>query len=102
MCLLHFYHLYNIIFEKVILLLLTKYFDKNNLICEKQYGFRKNHSTEYAALHSVDFRNQQLDAIKTHVNVYLDLAKAFDNLSHKILHDKIKHLGTTGLAYKLL
>ena len=27
------------IFKKVILLLLTKYLDENNLICEKQYGF---------------------------------------------------------------
>ena len=45
------------IFEKVILLQLTKYLDKNNIICEKQYGFWKNHSTEYAALHIVDFLN---------------------------------------------
>ena len=36
------------------------------------------------------------------VSVYLDLSKAFDSLSHKILLDKIKHLGITGLAYKLL
>ena len=90
------------IFEKVILLQLTKYLDENNLICEKQYGFRKNHSTEYAALHIVDFLNYQLDANKIPVSVYLDLSKAFDSLSHKILLDKIKHLGITGLAYKLL
>ena len=90
------------IFEKVILLQLTKYLDENNLICEKQYGFRKNHSTEYAALHTVDFLNYQLDKNKIHVSVYLDLSKAFDSLSHKILLDKIKHLGITGFAYKLL
>ena len=34
--------------------------------------------------------------------VYLDLSKAFDSLSHKMLLDKIKHLGITGFAYKLL
>ena len=90
------------IFEKVILPQLRKYLDENNLICEKQYGFRKNHSTEYAALHIVDFLNYQLDANKTPVSVHLDLSKAFDSLSHKILLDKIKHLGITGLAYKLL
>ena len=76
--------------------------DENNLICEKQYGFRKNHSTEYAALHIVDFLNYQLDANKIPVSVNLDLSKAFDSLSHKILLDKIKHLGITGLAYKSL
>ena len=90
------------IFEKVILLQLTKYLDENNLICEKQYGFRKNHSTEYAALHIVDFLNYQLDANEIPISVYLDLSKAFDSLRHNILLDKIKHLGITGLAYKLL
>ena len=85
------------ILEKFIFLQLTKY-----LICAKQYGFRKNHSTEYAALHIVDFLNYQLDANKIPVSVYLDLSTAFDSLSHKTLLDKIKYLGITGLAYKLL
>ena len=38
------------IFEKVILEQLTTYLNKNNLIHKHQYGFRKNHSTEYASL----------------------------------------------------
>ena len=59
-------------------------------------------STEYATLHIVDFLNYQVDANKTPVSVHFDLPKAFDSLSHKILIDKIKHLGITGLAYKLL
>ena len=37
------------IFEKVILERLATYLDRNNLICKHQYGFRKNHSTEYAS-----------------------------------------------------
>ena len=65
--------------KKVILLQLTKYLDKNNLICEKQYGFRKNLSTEYSALHIIYFLNYQLDANKIPVNVYLDFSKAFDS-----------------------
>ena len=64
--------------------------------------FEENHSTECAALHIVDFLNYQLDANKTPVSVHLDLSKAFDSLGHKMLLDKIKHLGITGLAYKLL
>ena len=36
------------IFEKVILEQLTTYLIINNLIHKHQYGFRKNHSTEYA------------------------------------------------------
>ena len=42
-------------FEKVILEQLTTYLNKNNLIHKHQYGFRKNHSTEYASLHIVDY-----------------------------------------------
>ena len=80
------------IFEKVILLQLTKYLDENNLICEKQYGFQKNHSPEYAALHIVDFPNYQLDANKIPVSVYLDLSKAFDSLSHKYSLTKLNIL----------
>ena len=54
------------IFEKAILIQLTKYLDENNLVCKKQYGFRENHSTEYAALHIVDFLNYQLVFIYIH------------------------------------
>ena len=72
------------ILKKVIMLQFTKYLDENNLICEKQYGFRKNHSTEYATLHIVDNLNYQLAANKTPVNGYLALSKAFDSLSQKL------------------
>ena len=41
------------IFEKVLLKQLTTYLDNNNLIHNHQYGFRKRHSTEYAALISL-------------------------------------------------
>ena len=37
------------IFEKVIYGQLYEYFDKYNLLAEQQYGFHKQHSTEYAA-----------------------------------------------------
>ena len=43
------------IFEKVILEQLFTYLEDNNLIHRHQYGFRKRHSTEYAALLIVDY-----------------------------------------------
>ena len=45
------------IFEKIILEQITTYLDTNNLILKHQYGFRKNHSAEYAALHIVNYLN---------------------------------------------
>ena len=73
------------IFERVILEQLFTYLDDNNLIHRHQYGFRKHHSTEYAALHIVDYVYYKLDLKKITINLYLDLSKGFDSLLHEIL-----------------
>ena len=90
------------IFEKVILLQLTEYLDKNNILHQNQYGFRKNHSTELASLHLVDYIYYTMDANEIPLNVYIDLSKAFDSLNHKILLSKLKFYGVTGLSLDLL
>ena len=88
------------IFEKILLEQITTY--SNNLIHKHQYGFRKNHSTEYAALHIVNYLNSELDRNRTPTNVYLDLSKAFDTLSHNILIRKLKHYGVCDSALNLM
>ena len=90
------------IFEKVILEQLTTYLNKNNLIHKHQYGFRKNYSTEYASLHIVDYLNYEMDKNRTPTNIYLDLSKAFDSLSHYILLNKLQHYGLCDVALNLL
>ena len=90
------------IFEKAILEQLATYLDSNNLIHKHQYGFRKNHSTEYASLHLVDYLNYEMDKRRTPVNFYLDLSKAFDSLSHYILLNKLQHYGLCDVALNLL
>ena len=90
------------IFEKIILEQIITYLDSNNLIHKHQYGFRKNHSTEYAALHIVNYLNYEMDRNRTPTNVYLDLSKAFDTLSHNILLRKLKHYGVCDLALNLM
>ena len=90
------------VFEKIILDQITTYLDSNNLIHKHQYGFRKNHSTEYAALHIVNYLNSEMDRNRTPTNVYLDLSKAFDTLSHYILLRKLKHYGVCDSALNLM
>ena len=76
--------------------------DRNNLIYKHQYGFRKNHSTEYASLHIVDYLNYELDKNRTPTNIYIDLSKAFDSLYHDILLNKLQHYGLSDVVQNLL
>ena len=58
------------IFEKVIFQQLADYLEENNLMYKYQYGFRKYHSTEYAALHLLDVRQcSEVDARRIPLNV---------------------------------
>ena len=76
--------------------------EDNNLIHRYKYGFRKHHSTEYAALHIVDYLYYTLDLKKIPINLYSDLSKAFDSLSHEILLRKLQHYGICGAAINLM
>ena len=90
------------IFEKVIHDQLYDYFDKYNLLAEQQYGFRKQHSTEYAAVKLIDHVSKEMENGKTPTNVYIDLSKAFDTLTFDILLFKLKYYGVTDTALDLM
>ena len=61
--------------------------------CPQQYGFRKNSSTELAALELLDRVLDQMDKHKIPINFRIDLLKAFDSLRHAILLDKLTYYG---------
>ena len=90
------------VFETVNYEQLSDYFLSNNLFSAQQYGFRKNSSTELAALELIDRLLAQLKNHKIPINFYIDLAKAFDSLNHDILLDKLSYYGVNGTAKTLL
>ena len=81
------------IFEKVVFNQLYSYFDSNNLLNSKQYGFRKLFSTEHALLHFTDRIISEMDKSNYPLAIFLDLSKAFDTLNPEILIDKLKYYG---------
>ena len=86
------------IFERVAFNQLYEYFTSNGLLYESQYGFRKLHSTELAALEFTDRISQEMDAKKIPFSISLDLSKAFDTLDHKVLLTKLHYYGIRDIA----
>ena len=73
------------VFERVIYDQMYLYFNNNNLLADEQFKFRKNHSTEYAAIKLVDHISNEMESGKTPVTLFIDLSKASDTLSFDIL-----------------
>ena len=90
------------IFERVLFNQLYEYFDRNDLLTQHQYGFRKNHSTEFAAMELIDRVANLLELGKIPFNLYIDLSKAFDVLNHDILLSKLEFYGLNELTIKLI
>ena len=85
-------------FEKVIYNQLYAYFVDNNYFSKTQYGFRKQHSTEYAILEITNRILSEFDNGNSVLAIYLDLSKAFDTLNHEILLAKLKHYGIKNIS----
>ena len=90
------------VFERVIHDQMYEYFNQLKLLAEQQYGFRKQHSTEYAATKLIVHVSKEMEAGKTPTSVYIDVSKAFDTLTFEVLLYKLKYYGVTDTAFDLL
>ena len=79
------------ILEKLYDIRLESFLEKNDILNDGQYGFRKNHSTCYALIELIDELTKAMDNKKHTLGIYIDLRKAFDTINHKLLLQKLEH-----------
>ena len=87
------------VFEKILYNHISQYMDRNDTICSNQFGFRKNHSTQQAIITLINKITSDVDSGDIAVNIFIDLKKAFDTVSHSIL---LKNLYAYGIRRNML
>ena len=73
-----------------------------NIHSKYQFGFLKNTGTADAMCKITDIIYKNLDKSKPIIATYIDLAKAFDTVNHKLLLDKLEKYGIRGSVLELI
>ena len=89
------------LYEKIIAVRTIRHFNDHNLFSKHQFGFREGFTTEYAMLDIFEKLLYNLDNGLSSCAVFLDLAKAFDSVSHSILLQKLSIYGIRDNSLKL-
>ena len=84
--------------EKLAHLQLSSHLNSNNLLFPLQSGFRPSHSTQTLLLYCLDLWYKALDKRSFVGVVFLDIAKAFDTVTHNLLLSKLSSLGLSASA----
>jgi hypothetical protein len=90
------------ILEKLMHERIMSFINKYNLLSDCQYGFRSKRSCEDAVYNLSNFISEKLDTGIDVAGLFIDISKAFDSLSHKILLDKLYHYGFRGVIFDWL
>ena len=83
--------------ERIVYNRLSKYLSDHSILHSNQFGFREKLSTSMALLELIDKLTEAADNKLTSIGVFIDLAKAFDTVNHKILLCKLEHYGIRGI-----
>ena len=78
------------IIERVLRERFVRYLEVNNILNENQHGFRRKRSCVSQLLSHINFIQECLVNDVQVDTIYLDYAKAFDKIDHKILLEKLK------------
>ena len=72
------------------------FFETCELLCDKQGGFHKNHSTTLSVADLTDDILNNINEGRVTLAVFIDLKKAFDTIDHQILTRKLDLMGIKG------
>ena len=84
------------VFERVLRKGMVTWLEANSKLSDKQHGFRKNKSCLTQLISHVESILDMMSKGSNADVIYLDFAKAFDKVSHKILHAKLRRIGIRG------
>ena len=90
--------LFSKILERLMYNRLLSFVNKNKILYEFQFGFRKGRSPDLALIYLVDKITNALEKGEYVLGLFLDFSKAFDTVNHQILFTKLDHYGIRGIA----
>ena len=79
------------VLEKIVHKQLSDYLEVNKLLCDAQFGFRRNRSTQHVATIFLEHIRSNMDAHCCTGAMYVDLLKAFDTVHHGNLLSKLSY-----------
>ena len=86
------------VFEKLVHKRMIKFLETNNILYNRQFGFRNKHSTVLGLITLTEDIKNSIDKGKLTCGVFIDLQKAFDTVDHDILLRKLDGYGFRGIT----